>query len=605
MKKRILVCILTVAMLIGLTPTVASAAEESYVEVNVVYPDGYETASVGNDTGAARIEEAERVLDQKFSSLEEAADAFLSLYSKEGNYEYNYSNVTDGTVGAFYVHVNDKEYPYDSVFRHPVVSVEYVIHGSVPAFAAETDATFISLGHNGSEGRAVAPEIILRGADENAKITGTVSITAKVAGGYPDLFTESGTFTVEGIEFTNDEGYTTIEADGSTLGGPDGKFADTTLNVKDNVFHNRYYSYVNDTTSENLVKNITDNQFIGENFDTYAYFLQGQVTTLNFERNTITGYARGLNIHAENDDCIANIVDNVISTDSRGCGSIQLTNAQEVRVTGNDIINPSGAAIRFYYSDTVQYAAKSTSFTENYIDCAYLFQMGDSPDKSVTFDESQEFIFKDNIVTRDTNVTDTPVEDGDYENELPAIVIEGDKRDLEDAIEAAQALNSNEYTVTSYAAFKKALEEAVAVIDDDNATQQIVDEAQAKLEDAYKVLEERVSDKTWNELKDLYEEALKLDSSLYTDSSWKPVAEALERIKADILGAETGDLSEDEIRAEIVSLQGLLDKLEKTEAADTEVPETGTAGTAMWIVLAVAAAAGAGTFAYKRNRQNG
>lgn len=488
MKRKILGCLLVLTMVIAMTPVTAMAATDNYVEVKVTYTDGYADAAVGEDSGQARMALAEEVLDQQFASLEEAAAAFLSLYDKTGTYgKYEFGGFNN--VGAFYVHVNDKtDYPSEHVFRHPVACVEYIVHGTVPALAADSTAKSISLGHNGSEGRATAPEIILRGADENAKLTGEVSVSARVGGGYPDLFTEEGTFTVEGLEFTNESGNTVIEADGTTMGGPDGKFADTVLNVKNNVFHNTYYSYVNDRTSETLTKNITDNKFIGDDVGTYAYFVQGQATNINFERNTIEGYARGLNIHLENDDADVRIADNKIATDSRGCGSVQLTNARNVSLTGNEITNPSGAAIRFYYSPSVKYDALKTEISDNYIDCAYLFQTGDSAEEAVKFDDNNELIFTDNIVTRDTNITSTPTDDGEYTNDLPDIVVEGDKRELNAYIAKVEGTAADKYTDDSYAEFAAALAAAKSVSDDKEAVQADVDKAYADLEAAYEGL---------------------------------------------------------------------------------------------------------------------
>ena len=98
-RKRWLGMLLAAVMVLTMVPGAVFAAEEGYVEVQVTYADGYEAAEQGDDTGRARIDEAERVLDNEFSSLEEAADAFLSLYSKEGDYNYDYANVTGGTAG--------------------------------------------------------------------------------------------------------------------------------------------------------------------------------------------------------------------------------------------------------------------------------------------------------------------------------------------------------------------------------------------------------------------------------------------------------------------------------------------------------------------------
>lgn len=64
-----------------------------------------------------------------------------------------------------------------------------------------------------------------------------------------------------------------------------------------------------------------------------------------------------------------------------------------------------------------------------------------------------------------------------------------DKKALEEAIEAAQAVKPEDFTEESYAAMKEALEEAIRVDENMESTQQQVDEAQEKLTAAYGALE--------------------------------------------------------------------------------------------------------------------
>ena len=104
----------------------------------------------------------------------------------------------------------------------------------------------------------------LTGADD-AKISGTVSISASVAGGYEETFVQKGCFTVSNIEFTSTTGNTSLSANGNTNNKSQGndKRADETLLVIENcTFHNQLYSYVNDPDSENQVKKIINNEFV-------------------------------------------------------------------------------------------------------------------------------------------------------------------------------------------------------------------------------------------------------------------------------------------------------------------------------------------------------
>ena len=398
-RKRWLGMLLAAVMVLTMMPVAAFAAE-GYVEVKVTYAENYTTV----EDGAARLAQAEKDMSVQFASLAEAAKAFSALYDPSGNYDgdYNFAGLTPGPKGPLYVHVNDTEkYPNDHVIRHPVTSVEFVIHGEVPA-----GSNSITLGHYGGGGISRVPDIKLTGADENAKISGNASITAYVAGGYASVFTENGEFTVDNIEFTATEGNTTIEADGSRLGAGEVR-ADTALTVQDCTFHNRYYSYVNDTTSETLTKTIRNNQFIGNGYDSYAYFIQGRGTDLIFEGNTITGYARGLNIHFESDNADVVIKDNDISTNSADCGSIQLTNAKTVEITDNRIFNPSGAAIRFYNNLAgTEYSAASTTITGNTFDVLSIFQQGEDGEDIVEFGDGMvlDFDIAANNIPDDTDI---------------------------------------------------------------------------------------------------------------------------------------------------------------------------------------------------------
>ncbi len=353
-----------------------------YVEVKLTFNAKY-NAENGVTDAEARIAAANETMGQKFATLAAAATAYRALfkYSETDYYDgYVFGSIYHG--GPLYVHINDKTtYPVGHSIRFPVATVEYIIHGEVAA-GADT----IQLGHSDDGSLSVTPEIKLTGADETAKISGTIGITAKVAGGYAEVYVEKGSFTVDGIEFTATTGSATIEADGTNYGTVD-KNANTTLTVQNCTFHNRLYSYVNDTTSDPLVKNIKNNKFVGDNYDGYFYMIQGQCTTLNFEGNVASGYVRGVNIQFENDDGVANIKNNDLTTSSATRGTIQLTKAAEVTISGNEINNPSGAAIRFYNNNEgTVYAATKTTISGNTFNVAKVFQDNGDNEDLVTFD---------------------------------------------------------------------------------------------------------------------------------------------------------------------------------------------------------------------------
>ena len=115
------------------------------------------------------------------------------------------------------------------------------------------------------------------------------------------------------------------------------------------------------------------------------------------------------------------------------------------------------------------------------------------------------------------------------------------KTDLDKAIKAIEAKNpdSSKYTADSWKTFADAMAHAKAVIADDSATQQDVDNALKALTDAYAGLTEKTPEpapvsKSELDKKIKAIEAEKLDGSKYTAESWKAFETALAHAKAVI-----------------------------------------------------------------------
>ncbi len=120
-----------------------------------------------------------------------------------------------------------------------------------------------------------------------------------------------------------------------------------------------------------------------------------------------------------------------------------------------------------------------------------------------------------------------------------------DKTLLKQVVTEAEKLEKEFYTETSYQAVEEALKTAKEVLADENADQAAVDQAKEELEKAIKSLEKKpeqpepeTADKTL--LKQVVAEAEKLDQDLYTQASYRAVAEALNLAKA-VLADETAD----------------------------------------------------------------
>lgn len=275
MKKRMLAMVMALCLALSLLPVTAGAEDEgseqvkNYVEIRATYNQEWITNGRNN---SERRTLADETLNKHYETLNAASDAVAGLYSSTGGC-YNLGSDFPN-AGPFFYRASDS--PSDAE-KSPLTALEYIIHGEVP-FGSDS---WISLGGD-QQGFRIS-DVKLTGADD-AKISGTVSISASVAGGYEETFVQKGCFTVSNIEFTSTTGNTSLSANGNTNNKSQGndKRADETLLVIENcTFHNQLYSYVNDPDSENQVKKIINNEFvassdIGEGV--YAFFLQGQGT---------------------------------------------------------------------------------------------------------------------------------------------------------------------------------------------------------------------------------------------------------------------------------------------------------------------------------------
>ena len=147
------------------------------------------------------------------------------------------------------------------------------------------------------------------------------------------------------------------------------------------------------------------------------------------------------------------------------------------------------------------------------------------------------------------------------------------KTDLDKAIKAIEAKNpdSSKYTADSWKTFADAMAHAKAVIADDSATQQDVDNALKALTDAYAGLTEKTPEpapvsKSELDKKIKAIEAEKLDGSKYTAESWKAFETALAHAKAVIASDSATQQDVD------TALSALQDAISKLEAATEPKP---------------------------------
>ena len=155
------------------------------------------------------------------------------------------------------------------------------------------------------------------------------------------------------------------------------------------------------------------------------------------------------------------------------------------------------------------------------------------------------------------------------------------KTDLDKAIKAIEAKNpdSSKYTADSWKTFADAMAHAKAIIADDSATQQDVDNALKALTDAYAGLTEKTPEpapvnKSELDKKIKAIEAEKLDGSKYTAESWKAFETAMAHAKAVIA---SDSATQQDVDAALGALTSARDGLtEKGEVKPDPKPEPGT-----------------------------
>ena len=153
------------------------------------------------------------------------------------------------------------------------------------------------------------------------------------------------------------------------------------------------------------------------------------------------------------------------------------------------------------------------------------------------------------------------------EDAIAGLVKLADKTALQAAYDEAAGLDEEDYTEDSYAALVESMEEAKAVLDDANVTQDTVDEATDTLEAAIAALVE-LGDKT--ELQAAYDEAAKLDEDDYTDDSYAALVEAMEEAKAVLDDKNALQEDIDEAKAKLEDAVKSLVEIEKDNLDDKD-----------------------------------
>lgn len=186
------------------------------------------------------------------------------------------------------------------------------------------------------------------------------------------------------------------------------------------------------------------------------------------------------------------------------------------------------------------------------------------------------------------------------------------KTDLDKAIKAIEAKNpdSSKYTADSWKTFADAMSHAKAIIADDSATQQDVDNALKALTDAYAGLTEKTPEpapvnKSELDKKIKAIEAEKLDGSKYTAESWKAFETALAHAKAVIGNANSTRFDIDNALSMLNDARAALKEKSGRIIAIIDGSALSKTGASVAIIASVAAAmlaVGAGVMALRRKR---
>lgn len=186
------------------------------------------------------------------------------------------------------------------------------------------------------------------------------------------------------------------------------------------------------------------------------------------------------------------------------------------------------------------------------------------------------------------------------------------KTDLDKAIKAIEAKNpdSSKYTADSWKTFADAMAHAKAIIADDSATQQDVDNALKALTDAYAGLTEKTPEpapvsKSELDKKIKAIEAEKLDGSKYTAESWKAFETALAHAKAVIGNANSTQFDIDSALSMLNDARAALKEKPGRIIAIIDGSALSKTGASVAIIASVAAAmlaVGAGVMALRRKR---
>jgi len=178
-------------------------------------------------------------------------------------------------------------------------------------------------------------------------------------------------------------------------------------------------------------------------------------------------------------------------------------------------------------------------------------------DEPVSMDQNE--VVEDAVTVED--------EAADEDEEIECDPEEVDKSELEAAIAAAGELDEADYTAETWGVFASAMEAAEAVMVDEEATQEEVDNALAELNSAVDALEEVVVEVDKSELEAAIAAAGELNEADYTEKSWSKLEKALAAAETVM---EDDQATQKMVDKALAKLNKAMEKLEEVEEEEEE-----------------------------------
>ncbi|MBU5457871.1 S-layer homology domain-containing protein [Oscillibacter sp. MSJ-31] len=355
MKRKLLSVLLCLAMALSLLPTAALAegtgATADFVTLELTY---------GSNVTAEQVAAAKAMYEgKKYETCKAANEAYMALYGVGKN--------SDGVLDVVNNNAPLRSYVNNTA---PVTEVKFYIHGTLAGFTSLLSAgnqIDCTVGGNHQIARTSISIIGVDGSGSKAKLTDG-NVQAYVAGGYDNMYTNSGKLTIDNIEFRTTNS-TTVAASAANATSGSTKMATGEMEIKNCKFNGRLYVYDN-FENTGMTYNIHDNVFDGSNYsgDSNAYPIFAQCrggNELIIKNNNISGFARGINIDHAN--IKATIDDNTISITDAGRACIQLSSLTTADIKGNTLNLTGGNAITLHEKLLTMSTAPEVSIENNTI----------------------------------------------------------------------------------------------------------------------------------------------------------------------------------------------------------------------------------------------